>query len=207
MFCAQAAKSSERRKRGRERLALTKLFFARKVGSPDTAAAKCGCRTFAAMSQSIHQFKVRSLEGGEIDFADFAGKKVLVVNTASACGYTPQYAQLQELQEHFADRLVVVGFPCNDFGRQEPGDAAEIQQFCQMRFGVTFPLAEKVRIKGDEPHPLYKFLTTRDLNGVQDSGVTWNFQKYLCDEAGHLLAVRAPGQEVMAEDFLRLLEK
>lgn len=141
------------------------------------------------MAQSIHAFKVNGLDGGVIDFADFAGKKVLIVNVASACGYTAQYAQLQELYTHFGQKLVVVGFPCNDFGAQESGDAGEIRQFCSLRYGVTFPLGEKVRIKGAEPHPVYAWLTQKSLNGHSDSSVSWNFQKYLVDENGHLQAV------------------
>lgn len=142
---------------------------------------------------SVSQFRVEALEGGELDFAAFAGKKILIVNVAGECGYTPQYQQLQELYETAADRLVIVGFPCNDFGGQEPGSAAEIRQFCTKRYGVTFPLAAKVQIKGSNPHPIYQWLTQKALNGVTDSTVTWNFQKYLLDEQGALVAVFPPG--------------
>jgi glutathione peroxidase len=141
---------------------------------------------------SIHQFSVDGLRGGVIDFASFAGKKILVVNVASACGYTPQYRQLQELYEHMNDRLAIVGFPCNDFGGQEPGAADEISAFCHSNFGVTFPLAEKVAIKPPRTHPLYAWLTRASLNGRQDSEVTWNFQKYLLNEQGELIAVFPP---------------
>jgi glutathione peroxidase len=153
---------------------------------------------------TIHPYKVKSIEGGEIDLAAFSGKKVLIVNVAGHCGYTPQYAQLQELYETFGDRLAVIGFPCNDFGGQEPGNEQEIRAFCTLRYGVTFPLSAKIRILGDDPHPVYRWLTQKALNGVQDSTVTWNFQKYLLDEQGRLLGVFPPSmsvfdiQEVMA---------
>jgi glutathione peroxidase len=144
---------------------------------------------------SIHQFRVESVDGKTIDFADFAGKTILVVNVASECGYTQQYAQLQELHKNLGDRLVVVGFPCNDFGAQEPGSESEIRAFCTGRFGVTFPLAVKIQILGDNPHPLYRWLTQKSLNGVLDSVVSWNFQKYLLDPQGHLLAVFPPSAD------------
>ena len=136
---------------------------------------------------SIHQYKIKSLTGREIDFSAFAGKKILIVNVASECGFTPQYAQLQELYEHFSDKIAVVGFPCNDFGGQEPGDAAAIHNFCSVNYGVTFPLTEKVAILGKSPHPIYKWLTSKSKNGVLDSEVSWNFQKYLLDEEGKLV--------------------
>lgn len=137
---------------------------------------------------SIHQFKVAGIDREEIDFAEFAGKKVLVVNVASKCGFTPQYRQLQELSEHFEDKLVVVGFPCNDFGGQEPGDAAAIQQFCAVNYGVSFPLAAKVNIKSSDPHPIYQWLTQKARNGKMDAEVSWNFNKFLLDEHGQLMA-------------------
>jgi glutathione peroxidase len=144
---------------------------------------------------SIHQFKVESIDGETIDFADFAGKTMLVVNVASECGYTQQYAQLQDLHKNLGDRLAVVGFPCNDFGAQEPGSESEIRAFCTRRFGVDFPLAAKIQILGDNPHPLYRWLTQKSLNGVLDSTVSWNFQKYLLDPQGRLLAVFPPSAD------------
>lgn len=136
---------------------------------------------------SIHQFKVAGIGKEEIDFAEFIGKKILVVNVASECGFTPQYQQLQELYETFKDKLVVVGFPCNDFGGQEPGDHNTIQQFCERNYGVGFPLAAKINIKSN-PHPLYEWLTNKSLNGKMDAEVNWNFNKFLLDEKGNLLA-------------------
>lgn len=136
---------------------------------------------------SIHLFKIEGINGEVIDFADYKGKKILVVNVASQCGFTPQYQQLQELYEEFNDKLVVVGFPCNDFGEQEPGSHAEIQAFCRGQYEVRFPLTAKVSIKGPLPHPIYQWLTDRRKNGLMDSEVAWNFQKYLLDEKGRLV--------------------
>ena len=136
---------------------------------------------------SIHSFKVEGIEGSTIDFAAFQGKKIMIVNVASECGYTSQYAQLQELFENFRDELVIVGFPSNDFGGQEPGGNDEIREFCTVRYGVSFPLTSKVSIKGPSRHPIYQWLTSKVKNGVLDSEVQWNFNKYLLDEDGHLV--------------------
>ncbi len=138
--------------------------------------------------QSIHQFSTTSIEGKTLEMSAFKGRKMLIVNVASACGYTPQYAQLQELHNHFSDKIAVIGFPCNDFGAQESGSEAEIQEFCTVRFGVTFPLSAKIEIKNN-PHSIYNFLTKKELNGVEDSDVRWNFQKYLLNENGELMSV------------------
>lgn len=134
---------------------------------------------------SIHQFKVEGINGGLIDFSEFSGKKILVVNVASACGYTPQYGPLQELHEQYGSQVAVIGFPCNDFGGQEPGSPEEIQQFCERNFGVTFLLSAKIKITG-EPHPIYAWLQQKSQNGVMDSEVKWNFHKFLLNEAGEL---------------------
>ncbi|MFK7806715.1 MAG: glutathione peroxidase [Saprospiraceae bacterium] len=136
---------------------------------------------------NIYQFKIKGLTDGEIDFSDFKGKKIMVVNLASECGFTSQYQQLQELHEQSGDKIAIVGVPCNDFGGQEPGSAEEIQTFCSKNYGVTFPLTAKVAILGDEPHPVYQWLTQKDKNGVADSEVKWNFHKYLLDEDGSLV--------------------
>lgn len=138
---------------------------------------------------SIHQYTIAGIGGETIDFEAFKGKYILVVNVASACGYTSQYAQLQELYDNYKDKLVIVGVPCNQFGGQEPGTETEIQKFCKVRYGVTFPLTTKVDVKGKNQHELYKWLTQKSLNGVQDSEVAWNFQKYLINPQGHLLKV------------------
>jgi glutathione peroxidase len=136
--------------------------------------------------QSIHGYKTTSIEGKTLDLSSFSGRKMLIVNVASACGYTPQYQQLQELHEHFSDKIAIIGFPCNDFGAQESGSEAEIQEFCTVRFGVTFPLSAKIGITKNT-HPIYQFLTQKDLNGVLDSEVRWNFQKYLLNEKGEFV--------------------
>ncbi len=155
----------------------------------------------AALSQTtgFYDFKVKTLEGKDFDFSSLKGKKVMVVNTASKCGYTPQYKDLEELYEQFGQKLVIVGFPANNFANQEPGTASEIRQFCTEKYGVTFPMMEKISVKGDDMHPLYKWLTSKDKNGVMDSEVKWNFQKYLIDENGKLVDVvmtkEKPGSE------------
>jgi glutathione peroxidase len=141
-------------------------------------------------SATIYDFKVPGLDGKEIDFSKFKGKKVLVVNTASKCGYTPQYADLQKLYDQYKDKLVIVGFPANNFGEQEPGSNEEIGEFCKKNYGVTFPMAEKVSVKGDDMHPLFKYLTGEAHKmGVKDPVVGWNFTKFLVDEKGKLVAV------------------
>ncbi|PIE49558.1 MAG: glutathione peroxidase [Flavobacteriales bacterium] len=140
--------------------------------------------------ENIYQFKVKTLMGDEFDFATLKGKKILVVNTASKCGYTPQYEQLQALYEKYKDNnFVIVGFPANNFNEQEPGTNAEIAQFCKANYGVTFPMMAKISVKGEDMAPIYKFLTQKEKNGVKDSEVKWNFQKYLIDENGCLAEV------------------
>lgn len=148
---------------------------------------------------TIHLFKVDGIAGGTIDFAAFAGKKILVVNVASECGLTPQYQQLQELYEEFEDKIAIVGFPANNFGAQEPGSNHEIQAFCSRNYGVTFPLASKVDVI---THPVYQWLTQQALNGVQDSKVTWNFQKYALDEQGRLVHVFPPAVSPLDEEII-----
>lgn len=137
---------------------------------------------------TMHDFKVKTLEGKEFNMAELKGKKVMIVNTASECGYTPQYADLEELYKKYSSKgFVVVGFPSNDFGAQEPGSNEQIREFCTKNYGVTFPMMEKITVKGENAHPLYKFLTKKELNGVKDTEVKWNFQKYLIDENGKLV--------------------
>ncbi|MFZ2431979.1 MAG: glutathione peroxidase, partial [Lutibacter sp.] len=136
---------------------------------------------------SIYDISITSLTGEKIDLSKFKGKKILIVNTASECGFTKQFADLQKLHEKYKDKLVIIGVPCNQFGGQEPGNAQEIQSFCQVNYGVTFLMTEKVDVKDDSQHPLYQWLTKKELNGVKSSSVKWNFQKYLIDEQGNLL--------------------
>ena len=147
------------------------------------------CSLTMANMSSIYQYTIEGIGGETIDFEAFKGKYILVVNVASECGYTPQYEQLQELYENYKDKLVIVGVPCNQFGGQEPGSEAKIQKFCKVRYGVTFPLTKKVDVKGKNQHELYKFLTAKSLNSLEDSNVRWNFQKYLLDTKGHLVKI------------------
>lgn len=142
-----------------------------------------------SQSKSFYDFKVKTLEGNEFDFSSLRGKKVMIVNTASKCGFTPQYRELEELYKKYSDVLVIIGFPANNFFHQEPGTNKEIREFCTENYGVTFPMMEKISVKGKDMHPLYKWLTSRAENGVMDSEVKWNFQKYLIDENGKLADV------------------
>lgn len=141
---------------------------------------------------SIYDFKVASLDGGVIDFSEFRGRKILIVNTASKCGHTPQYKELEEIYQQYKDKLVVVGFPANDFMSQEPGSNEEIAAFCEKNYGVSFPMAAKISVKGRKMAPIYRWLTNKDYNGVQSSSVKWNFQKYLISETGTLITVFDP---------------
>ncbi|MCW3079116.1 glutathione peroxidase [Segetibacter sp.] len=171
-----------------------------------TAAIPKGKLKDKASSKTIHQFKVPSIEGGTINFKKYKGKKILVVNTASKCGYTPQYEGLEKLYKEHKDKLVVVGFPANNFGGQEPGSDEEIKEFCKVRFGVTFPLASKVEVVGDNTHPLFKWLTTKEQNGVLDAKVKWNFTKFLLDENGKLLASFDSKVTPQSEEILKYLK-
>ena len=137
--------------------------------------------------QSIYDIVISSLGGKPISLSEFKGKKILFVNVASKCGFTKQYKELQSLSDKYKKELVIIGSPCNQFGKQEPGDASEIQKFCELNFGVTFLLTEKIDVKGSQQHPLYKWLTSKDLNGKKSSNVKWNFQKYLVDDQGCLI--------------------
>jgi glutathione peroxidase len=138
---------------------------------------------------SIYGFKVIGLEGGMIDFSKFKGKKILIVNTASECGYTSQYEGLEKLYKANKGKLVVIGFPANNFGAQEPGTNAAIAGFCKKNYGVSFLMAAKISVKGADQAPIYQWLTQKALNGVQDAEVKWNFHKFLIDEKGNLIAV------------------
>lgn len=159
-----------------------------------------------ADNSSIHEFKVSSINGGTIDFSEFKGKKLLVVNTASDCEYTTQYKQLQELYANYQDKLVVVGFPSNNFGGQEPGSDKEIKNFCEYRYGVTFPLASKSDVIGKNMNEVFKWLTKQELTSGLNKIITWNFQKFLLDENGKLIAVYPPETDPINEDIIGLLE-
>jgi len=137
--------------------------------------------------KSIYDFKVDGLEGDTIDFATFKGKKILIVNTASKCGYTSQYEELQKCYDTYKDKLIIVGFPANNFGAQEPGTNAEIKEFCKKKYEVSFPMAAKISVKGKDMAPIYQWLCNKTQNGVLDVEVKWNFGKFLLDEKGNLL--------------------
>lgn len=143
--------------------------------------------------KTIYQFKVVDLSGKIFDFASLEGKKVMIVNTASKCGLTPQYKDLEAIYKEYKDKgFVIVGFPANNFASQEPGTNEEIAAFCQMNYGVTFPMMDKVSVKGDDMCAVYQFLTQKSKNGLQDSQVEWNFQKYLINKKGELEKVISP---------------
>ncbi|WP_418639556.1 glutathione peroxidase [Winogradskyella sp.] len=138
-------------------------------------------------TQSLYDIKINSLQGKPINLQQFKGKKMLFVNVASKCGFTSQYKDLQHLQDTYKDTLIIIGVPCNQFGKQEPGPPNEIQEFCKINYGVTFLITEKIAVKGENQHPLYAWLTKKSLNGKQNSTVKWNFQKYLIDDNGEFL--------------------
>jgi glutathione peroxidase len=138
------------------------------------------------LTEGIHSFTINDIENQPINLSEFKGKKILIVNVASECGYTNQYKDLQTLHKQYGDKVVVLGLPCNDFGGQEPGSEKEIQEFCEMTYGITFTITEKVGIKSDI-HPIYQWLTQKDKNGVSDNEVKWNFHKFLIDENGNLV--------------------
>ena len=145
------------------------------------------------MAENIYQYEVTDLYGESFDFSKLKGKKVMVVNTASECGLTPQYEDLQKLYDTYKDKnFVIVGFPANNFGGQEPGSDTEIAAFCKENYGVSFPMMSKISVKGGDMHEVYHFLTEKEKNGLQDSEVSWNFQKYLLNEEGELVMVVEP---------------
>ncbi len=145
-----------------------------------------GAMLVGAPADNVYQFTITSIDGKEISLSEFEGKKLLLVNTASECGFTKQYAGLQELSEKYGDKLVVIGFPANNFGGQEPGSNTEIQGFCEKNFGVTFLLAEKSSVKGEDISPLFAYLTTAE-NPDFTGEIKWNFEKFLIDEHGNLV--------------------
>jgi glutathione peroxidase len=145
------------------------------------------------------------LDGTDISFAAFKGKKILIVNTASECGYTPQYKALEKLYEQHKDKLVIVGFPANDFGGQEPGSNSEIKSFCTKNYGVTFPMAAKSAVTGAEISPIYQWLTQKEKNGVLNAEIKWNFNKFLLDENGFILQKFDSKTDPLSEEILKLL--
>ncbi len=165
--------------------------------------------TIVAFAQkSFHDFTVEDIEGNKFDFGSLKGKMVLVVNTASKCGLTPQYEQLQKIYDRFGGKnFIVIGFPANNFNEQEPGNNEEIALFCERNYGVTFPIMSKISVKGDNMHPLYQWLTQKSKNGVMDSEVAWNFQKYLIDEEGRLVKMFEPKVKPDDEQIISMIKK
>lgn len=160
-----------------------------------------------AQTKSIHQFKVEDINGDTFDLSSLKGKKVLIVNVASKCGFTPQYEQLQELYDKYKDSdFMVIGFPANDFANQEPGSNAEIKAFCTENYGVTFPMMGKISTKGDNQSPVYEWLTHKSMNGVSDSEVSWNFQKYMIDKEGKLVDFVSPKENPMSDKIISWIE-
>jgi glutathione peroxidase len=166
------------------------------------------CSMDAQDYKSFHDFTVVDINGEEFPLSQLKGKKVLVVNTASRCGLTPQYEDLEKLyREYGGEDFQIIGFPANNFLRQEPGSNEEIAAFCQRNFGVTFPMMSKISVKGKDIHPLYKWLTSKELNGVMNSMVKWNFQKYMIDEEGHLVGFVPPKEKPYTEKILSWISK
>lgn len=160
-----------------------------------------------AFSQSIYDYKVTTLSGEQFDFSSLKGKKIMIVNTASKCGYTPQYEQLEAIYEKYKSQgFVVIGFPSNDFMKQEPGTNDEIAAFCEKNYGVTFPMMAKISVKGKDMTPIYTFLTSKSLNKLEDNDVKWNFQKYLINEKGQLVRVVKSGVSPNDESIINWIE-
>jgi glutathione peroxidase len=158
--------------------------------------------------QSIHQFKVKDLDGNDFDFSSLKGKKVMIVNTASKCGLTPQYEKLEALYKKYSSKnFIIIGFPANNFMGQEPGTNEDIATFCQKNYGVTFPMMSKISVKGKDMHPVYQFLTSKDKNGLEDNEVQWNFQKYLLNENGQLEKVISPRTQPDDESIIEWINK
>jgi len=161
----------------------------------------------AQKESPFYSFKVETIDGKPFDFSTLKGKKVMIVNTASKCGLTPQYEDLEKLYRDYsgAGDFVIIGFPANNFMNQEPGTNEEIQAFCSDKYDVTFPMMSKISVKGDDMHPLYQWLTSKEKNGVKDSEVTWNFQKYLIDEKGNLVDFVAPREKPSSDKVMTWL--
>jgi len=163
----------------------------------------------SAISQnaSFYDFTVKTIDGKDFSLSELKGKKVLVVNVASKCGLTPQYEGLQELYTKYADNgLVIIGFPANNFKGQEPGTNEEIQEFCTLNYGVTFPMMEKISVQGDDIDPLYQWLTTKEGNGKADAEVTWNFQKFMIDEKGEWIGSIPPRTSPLSDEIINWIE-
>jgi glutathione peroxidase len=164
--------------------------------------------TSAQDKKSLYDFKVTDIDGKPYDLASLRGKKILVVNVASRCGYTPQYAQLEELYQKYREKnFVIIGFPANNFMSQEPGTNSEIKEFCTSKYNVTFPMMAKISVKGKDIDPLYAWLTSKEQNGVLDAPVKWNFQKFMINEQGQVVGFAAPGDKPFDDKIINWIEK
>jgi glutathione peroxidase len=170
--------------------------------------AMCLSVSVMAQNKNFYDFTVQSIDGKEFPLSELKGKKVLVVNVASKCGLTPQYEQLQDLYETYGgDDFTIIGFPANNFGKQEPGTNEEIQQFCRLNYGVTFPMMAKISVTGDDKAPVYKWLTEKIQNGKEDAEVTWNFQKFMIDKDGNWVGMVPPKTNPMDEEIISWIKK
>ena len=157
--------------------------------------------------KSFHSFKTQTIDGKDFDLASLKGKKVLVVNTASKCGLTPQYKELEALYKQYKDKnFVIIGFPANNFLSQEPGSNEEIAEFCELNYGVTFPMMSKISVKGNDQDPIYKWLTSKTENGKIDAEVSWNFQKFMIDENGELVDYASPREKPLSDKIVSWIE-
>ena len=161
----------------------------------------------AQLSKNIYDYSFTDIDGKTVKISDYKGKKILFVNVASKCGNTPQYEQLEAMSKKYAGKLVILGFPCNQFGFQEPGSKDSIKKFCSLTYGVTFTLSEKIEVKGKDQYPIYTWLTSKSLNGMMDSEVKWNFQKYLVDENGHFVQMFIPKMKPDDPQVIAAIEK
>jgi glutathione peroxidase len=160
-----------------------------------------------AKAQSFYDLKTKTIDGKEFNFSQLKGKKVLIVNTASKCGYTPQYEDLQKLYDTYKDqKFIIIGFPANNFMSQEPAENSQIKEFCTKNYGVTFPMMEKISVKGEDENQIYKWLTKKELNGKMDSEVKWNFQKYMIDEKGNLVDVAYSKEKPMSDKIVNWIK-
>ncbi len=172
-----------------------KIFIAIMIALPVIGSAQT--------LKTLYDFKATTIDGKEFDFSTLKGKKVLIVNTASKCGHTPQYKDLEDLYKTYGgDKFVIIGFPANNFLHQEPGTNDQIKEFCTLNYGVTFPMMEKISVKGDSITPLYKWLTNKSENGVMDAPVTWNFQKFMIDENGKVVGMVPPKENPKCDKIL-----
>jgi glutathione peroxidase len=163
--------------------------------------------TNAQKTISFYDYKVKDINGNPFDLATLKGMKVLVVNTASKCGFTPQYADLEKLYKEFGGKnFIIIGFPANNFLKQEPGTNEEIKKFCMTNYGVSFPMMSKISVKGKDMAPLYKWLTSKELNGKMDSNVSWNFQKYMIDENGNLVDMVPPKDKPYTDKIINWIK-